>query len=50
MYEGVTYVDVAQYTAVIVHDLLKAPPDMVASREEIIHALQRYCIAAQNRL
>lgn len=49
-HEGATYVDVSEFIDVIIRDLLKAPPTMVASRDEIIHALRRYSTDAQNAI
>ena len=46
VHDGTTYVDVVEYTNSIIYDLMKAPPEMVASRGEIINALQQYATQA----
>jgi hypothetical protein len=46
IHDGVTYVDVVEYTNSIIYDLLKTPPEMVSSRDEIINAMQQYATQA----
>lgn len=41
-YDDDVYVNVVEFMDMIIKDLQKAPIDMVATRDEIIFAMQRY--------
>lgn len=46
VHDGNHFVDVHEFVAVIVADLMKAPSDMVATRDDIIAALRKYASQA----
>lgn len=46
-HDGFYYVDVVGFVDSIVHDLMKTPPEMVASRDQIIAALKMSAQAAR---
>lgn len=49
-HNGGTFIDVNEFVDVIVRDLLKAPADMVVTRDEVIYALQTYATDATNAM